>query len=78
MAEKSSAKRFGARYGRTTKHNFAKVEAEQRKKQKCPYCGKEAVKRMAVGIWYCKACGSKFTGKAYTLASAKKKVEAEE
>ena len=32
-----SAKRFGARYGTKTKHKFAKIEALQRKKYKCPY-----------------------------------------
>ena len=25
---------------------------------------------MSVGIWYCKNCSSKFTGKAYTIAKA--------
>jgi len=62
-----STKRFGARYGRTVKHNFAKIETEQRKLHKCPYCSKESVKRVAVGIWFCKKCSSKFTGKAYTV-----------
>lgn len=62
-----SSKRFGARYGRTIKHNFAKIEHEQRKLHKCPYCNKIAVKRLATGIWYCKKCDAKFTGKAYTI-----------
>ena len=62
-----STKRFGARYGRTIKRNFAKIEHEQRKLHKCPYCNKEAVKRISTGIWYCKKCEAKFTGKAYTI-----------
>ncbi len=62
-----ATKRFGARYGRTNKHNFIKVEKEQRKLHKCPYCSKIAVKRIAVGIWHCRKCDSKFTGKAYTI-----------
>ncbi|MBR9699476.1 50S ribosomal protein L37ae [Candidatus Woesearchaeota archaeon] len=61
-----SMKRFGSRYGRTARHNFAKIEKEQRKLHKCPYCNKEAVKRIAVGIWKCRKCDVKFTGKAYT------------
>jgi ribosomal protein L37AE/L43A len=32
------------------------------------------VKRVAVGIWFCKKCKAKFTGKAYTLAKEEKKV----
>jgi large subunit ribosomal protein L37Ae len=74
MAEKrkkSSTKRFGARYGRTVKDKFAKIEGEQRKLHKCPYCRKIAVKRISTGIWYCKKCNAKFAGKAYTIANLK-------
>ncbi len=70
-----SAKRFNARYGRRVKHKLAKVEAIQRKNHKCPYCHAEKVKRIAMGIWECKKCGSKFTGKAYTIAKPTAEVE---
>ena len=63
-----SAKRFGARYGRKTKLKFSKVETEQRKLHKCPYCSKVAVKRIALGIWGCRKCNAKFTGKAYSVS----------
>ncbi len=62
-----SVKRFGARYGRKPKLKFSKIEAEQRKLHKCPYCNKISVKRMAVGIWHCRKCNAKFTGKAYSI-----------
>ena len=62
-----SAKRFGARYGRKTKLKFSKVETEQRKFHKCPYCNKIAVKRLSMGIWACRKCDAKFTGKAYSV-----------
>lgn len=62
-----SVKRFGARYGRKPKLKFSKIESEQRKSHKCPYCNKIAVKRVAVGIWRCKKCNAKFTGKAYSV-----------
>jgi len=71
MAEKKdlgSAKRFGARYGRTVKRRLAQVEREQKKRHKCPYCLKPAVKRVFTGVWYCKNCGVKFTSRAYTLS----------
>jgi len=60
-------KRFGARYGRKTKTKFAKIEKQQRAKHKCPYCNKEGVRRVAMGIWNCTKCEAKFAGKAYTL-----------
>tara|TARA_Y100000310_G_C20263135_1_gene614561 strand:- start:74 stop:397 length:324 start_codon:yes stop_codon:yes gene_type:complete len=63
-----SAKRFGSRYGSKPKHKFAKIEKEQRKKHLCPYCNTLKVKRVAVGIWHCRKCNSKFTGKAYTVS----------
>ena len=66
-----SVKRFGARYGRKPKLKFGKVEAEQRKLHKCPYCHKIAVKRVSLGIWQCRKCGAKFSGKAYSI---KKKI----
>ncbi|MCH8329305.1 MAG: 50S ribosomal protein L37ae [Nanoarchaeota archaeon] len=65
-----SAKRFGARYGSKPKHMFAKIEKEQRKKHRCPYCNAVKVKRISMGIWHCRKCNSKFTGKAYTIAKS--------
>ncbi len=73
--EIASIKRFGVRYGRSLKERMGKIEAEQRKLHRCPYCGKPSVKWQAVGIWLCRKCGSKFTGKAY---SPMKKVEVKE
>ncbi len=72
-----AVKRFGVRYGRTPKHNMARIEDEQRKKQKCPYCLKNKVIRLATGIWQCNKCNAKFTGNAYYLG-AKPKEQAEE
>ena len=63
----NSTKRFGARYGRKLKERFGKIEAMQRKKQKCPYCSAPKVKRIAAGIWNCRKCGVKFAGKAYSV-----------
>jgi len=62
-----SVKRLGARYGRTIKFKLGKIEAEQRKKHKCPYCNYDQVRRKALGIWYCKKCKATFTNKAYTV-----------
>ena len=73
MADKKklgSVKRFGARYGRRVKHKLAEIEAVQRGKHTCPYCRAQRVKRVAAGIWECRKCKSKFTGKAYTIKKA--------
>jgi len=72
VKQHGSVKRFGARYGTKTKYRFGKIESEQRKLHKCLYCNKVKVKRVAMGIWQCRACDSKFVGKAY---SVQKKIE---
>lgn len=59
------AGRFGARYGLRIRKKINAIEVIQRKKHKCPFCIKLAVKRLASGIWRCNACGVKFAGKAY-------------
>jgi len=69
MAKKTtfgSTKRYGSRYGHTLRNKLGKIEANQKKKHECPYCAKPKVKFVSVGIWHCKKCDSKFTGKAYT------------
>ncbi|MBL7056208.1 50S ribosomal protein L37ae [Candidatus Woesearchaeota archaeon] len=72
-----SARRFGARYGTKPKYKFAKIEKEQRKRHKCPYCHALQVRRIALGIWTCKKCEVKFTGKAYTISKKSVSVEPE-
>ena len=62
-----SAARFGARYGRKPRQKVADVERKLKQWHKCPYCKKQRVKRIANGIWFCRHCESKFTGKAYTI-----------
>ncbi len=61
-----SVKRFGARYGRKLKQKVGKIEAA-RKQSVCPYCHSKRVARIASGIWSCRKCMSKFTGRAYTV-----------
>tara|TARA_Y100000310_G_C20480220_1_gene714312 strand:+ start:633 stop:836 length:204 start_codon:yes stop_codon:yes gene_type:complete len=67
MPKKSSTKRFGARYGASVREKLEKVEKKQKAIYKCPYCHKKSVKRESAGIWQCKKCDKKFTGKAYEL-----------
>lgn len=60
-----SAGRFGSRHGLRVRRRLVAIELKQRKKQICIYCNKTSVKRVAYGIYICKSCGKKFTGKAY-------------
>ena len=62
-----SAGRFGPRYGKRVRTKLVKVEEKQRKKQKCPLCGKKGVKRLSKGIWYCSKCDKKFASNTYYL-----------
>ena len=68
-----SAKRFGVRYGRTTRQKIGDIEKIYRNKQKCPYCSKVKVKRIAAGIWECRGCNTKFSGAAYAIKKEEKK-----
>jgi len=62
-----SAGRFGPRYGKKIRDKLIKVEIKQRKKQKCPFCGKLGVKRLSKGIWKCSRCDKKFASNTYYL-----------
>lgn len=62
-----SVRRLGSRYGRTVRFKLGKIEAEQKKKHKCPYCNYVKVRRKALGIWHCSKCGAEFTNKAYSV-----------
>ena len=57
--------RYGVRYGNKTKKVIAKIEARVQKEKVCPYCEREALKRLAAGIWLCQKCKTKFAGAAY-------------
>ena len=71
MAKKKAGlgplKRYGVRYGKTNKERSAKIEVEQRKPQPCPSCLKPSARRLAVGIYQCRKCNTKFTGRAYSV-----------
>jgi len=69
LKKSKSAGRFGARYGKRARAKLVAVESKQRKKQKCPFCGKLGAKRISKGIWQCtkKSCGKKFASDAFYL-----------
>lgn len=48
--------KFGTRYGGSLRKIAKKYEISQHAKYNCQFCGKDQVKRQAIGIWKCKAC----------------------
>lgn len=60
-----STGRFGPRYGSVVKEKIKLVEAKQRQKQRCPFCKKYNLKRVAAGLWFCKICKKRFASQAY-------------
>ena len=72
-----SGNRFGVRYGRRNRDNYARIEQEQRRAHKCPYCNLMRVRRKSTGIWHCEKCNAVFASRAYTVAKAATTVEGE-
>jgi hypothetical protein len=44
------------------------MEISQHARYTCTFCGKNAVKRKAVGIWECKSCSKTVAGGAWTVS----------
>lgn len=47
-----------------------KMEITQHARYTCTFCGKNTVKRAAVGIWTCRACKKTVAGGAWTVSTA--------
>ena len=45
------------------------MEITQHARYTCTFCGKDSVKRTAVGIWKCKACKKVIAGGAWTVST---------
>ncbi|RKP03590.1 hypothetical protein CXG81DRAFT_23848 [Caulochytrium protostelioides] len=61
--------KYGTRYGASLRKQIKKMEITQHAKYTCAFCGKDAVKRQAVGIWKCKSCKKTTAGGAYTVGT---------
>ncbi len=57
--------KYGTRYGAKLRKQVKAIEILQRSKYVCPFCGKNAMKRRAVGIWSCKGCRRTVAGGAW-------------
>merc|ERR1712029_1172469 len=45
--------KYGTRYGASLRKTVKKMEISQHSKYTCTFCGKDKMKRKAVGIWFC-------------------------
>ncbi len=61
--------KYGTRYGATLRKIVKRFEVSQHATYVSPFCGKNCVKREAVGIWKCKRTNKKIAGGAYQLAT---------
>ncbi|KAK5654089.1 hypothetical protein OQA88_7520 [Cercophora sp. LCS_1] len=61
--------KYGTRYGASLRKLVKKQEVSQHAKYTCTFCGKDNVRRTAVGIWSCKSCKKTMAGGAYTVAT---------
>ncbi|GAK64580.1 60S ribosomal protein L37 [Moesziomyces antarcticus] len=62
--------KYGTRYGASLRRQIKKIEISQHSKYTCTFCGKDSVKRKAVGIWECRACKKVMAGGAWTLSTS--------
>ena len=46
------------------------MEISQHARYTCTFCGKNSVKRQAVGIWECRSCKKTVAGGAWTVSYA--------
>ncbi|KAJ2663680.1 60S ribosomal protein L43 [Coemansia sp. RSA 1200] len=59
--------KYGTRYGSSLRKQIKKMEITQHARYTCSFCGKESIKRTAVGIWKCKGCSKTIAGGAWTV-----------
>ena len=59
--------KYGTRYGASLRKVAKKFEILQHAKYNCPFCGKDAMKRKAAGIWACRACKKITAGGCWQL-----------
>merc|ERR1711862_592008 len=63
--------KYRTRYGASLRKTVKKMEITQHSKYYCHFCGKDAMKRKAVGVWHCdvKNCQITVAGGAWTYST---------
>merc|ERR1719382_2244974 len=63
--------KYGTRYGASLRKIVKKIEMQSKATYQCAFCGKTSVKRVAGGIWKCKAksCRKTIAGGCWALST---------
>ncbi|OXV07157.1 hypothetical protein Egran_05077 [Elaphomyces granulatus] len=61
--------KYGTRYGASLRKQVKRIEISQHARYICTFCGRNSVRRAAVGIWHCSGCSKTMSGGAYTLST---------
>jgi large subunit ribosomal protein L37Ae len=61
--------KYGTRYGAKLRKQVKAIEILQRTKYICTFCGKNSIRRSAVGIWRCRACRRNIAGGAWEFST---------
>ncbi|KAJ1902164.1 60S ribosomal protein L43 [Kickxella alabastrina] len=61
--------KYGTRYGASLRKQVKKMEITQHARYTCTFCGKDSVKRTAVGIWNCRGCKKTIAGGAWVVST---------
>ncbi|CAH7671860.1 50S ribosomal protein L37A [Phakopsora pachyrhizi] len=61
--------KYGTRYGASLRKQIKKMEVTQHARYTCTFCGKDTVKRSAVGIWECRSCRKTIAGGAWIVST---------
>merc|ERR1712226_1461394 len=63
--------KYGTRYGASLRKTVKKMEISQHSKYYCSFCGKDKMKRQAVGVWFCddKNCRITVAGGAWNYST---------
>ena len=61
--------KYGTRYGGALRKIAKKYEVSQHAKYTCSFCGKDNVKRQAIGIWKCGSCLRSVVGGAWSVTT---------
>lgn len=59
--------KYGTRYGSSLRKQVKKMEISQHATYTCMFCGKNSMRRSAVGIWKCRTCKKVYAGGAYSV-----------
>jgi large subunit ribosomal protein L37Ae len=61
--------KYGTRYGAALKKMAKKLNESTSATYVCPFCGKDAIRRVAVSVWKCRRCNKILAGGAWQLAT---------